>query len=93
MGARLALAVWWFWIEGGYLSDGRRWIEALLALDRAGVPPQESPPALPARTKAYLLQVAGILAMVQGDHDRAVAWAKGHALPLEEAIKDTLGGV
>jgi len=73
MGARLALAVWWFWIESGYLSDGRRWIEALLALDRAGVPPQESPPALPARTKAYLLQVAGILAMVQGDHDRAVA--------------------
>ncbi|HSK83838.1 MAG TPA: tetratricopeptide repeat protein [Rubrobacter sp.] len=73
MGARLALAVWWFWIESGYLSDGRRWIEALSALDGAGGPPGESPPALPARTKAYLLQVAGILAMVQGDHDRAVA--------------------
>jgi predicted ATPase/transcriptional regulator with XRE-family HTH domain len=74
MGAQLALAVWWFWIESGCLSDGRRWIEALLALDRAGGPPPgESPPALPARTKAYLLQVAGILAMAQGDHDRAVA--------------------
>ena len=73
MGARLALAVWWFWIESGYLSDGRRWIEALLALDRAGGPPEEAPHALPAHTKAYLLQVSGILAMVQGDHDRAVA--------------------
>ena len=72
-GARLALAVWWFWIESGYLSDGRRWIEALLALDRAGGPLEESPPALPARTKAYLIQVSGILAMAQGEHDRAVA--------------------
>jgi predicted ATPase len=73
MGARLALAVWWFWIESGYLSDGRRWIEALLALARAGGPREESPPALPARTKAYLLQVAGIMAMAQGDHNHAVA--------------------
>jgi tetratricopeptide (TPR) repeat protein len=62
--------VWWFWIDSGYLSDGRRWIEALLALDRAESPAGE---ALPARTTAYLIQVAGILAMAQGDHDRAVA--------------------
>jgi predicted ATPase/DNA-binding XRE family transcriptional regulator len=73
MGARLALALWWFWLERGYLSDGRRWIEALLALDRVGSPPGRFPPALPARTKAYLIQVAGILAMAQGDHDRALA--------------------
>jgi hypothetical protein len=38
LGARLALSVWWFWIERGYLSDGRRWIEALLALDPSGEP-------------------------------------------------------
>jgi len=73
MGARLALAVWWFWLERGYLSDGRRRIEALLALDRVGSPPGTSPSGLPARTKAYLIQVAGILAMAQGDHDRALA--------------------
>jgi predicted ATPase/DNA-binding XRE family transcriptional regulator len=70
LGARLALSVWWFWIESGYLSDGRRWIEALLALERAESPAGE---ALPARTRAYLIHVAGILAMAQGDHDRAVA--------------------
>jgi tetratricopeptide (TPR) repeat protein len=72
-GARLAFALWWLWIERGYLSDGRRWMEALLALDGAGGRTGEaSPTLLPARTKAYLLQVSGILAMAQGDHDHAV---------------------
>jgi predicted ATPase len=72
-GARLAIALWWFWIERGYVSDGRRWIEALLARDGARGPTGEAPQALPARTKAYLLHVAGILAEVQGDYDHAVA--------------------
>jgi tetratricopeptide (TPR) repeat protein len=72
-GARLAIALWWFWIERSFLSDGRRWMEAFLALDGAGCRRGEVPHALPARTKAYLLQVAGILAMAQGDHDRAAA--------------------
>jgi predicted ATPase/DNA-binding XRE family transcriptional regulator len=72
-GARLAIALWWFWIERSYLSDGRRWMEALLTLDGAGGRRGEAPHALPARTKAYLLQVGGILAMAQGDHDHAVA--------------------
>ena len=72
-GARLAIALWWFWLERGYLSDGRRWMEALLALDGAGGRTGEIPHTLSARTKAYLLHVAGILTMAQGDHDRAVA--------------------
>jgi predicted ATPase len=37
-GARLAIALWWFWIERGYLSDGRRWMETILALDGAQGP-------------------------------------------------------
>ena len=72
-GARLAIALWWFWLERGYLSDGRRWMERLLALDGAGDRTGEAPRALPSRSKAYLLQVAGILAMVQGDYGHAVA--------------------
>ena len=72
-GARLAIALWWFWIERGYLSDGRRWMETLLALDRVGGRTGEAPHKLPARTKAYVLQVAGILTMAQGDYDHAVA--------------------
>jgi predicted ATPase/DNA-binding XRE family transcriptional regulator len=76
-GARIAIALWWFWIERGYLSDGRRWMEALLALDGAGGQPKEAPHKLSARTKAYLLQLAGILAMAQGDHDHAAALHEG----------------
>ena len=72
-GARLALALWRFWIESSYLSDGRQWIEAVLALDGVESRTGEAPHALPTRTKAYLLQIAGILAMAQGDHDHAVA--------------------
>src|SRR5215204_4083736 len=71
--ARLAIALWWLWIERGYLSDGRWWMETILAVDEAEGPSRGTPYALPARTKAYLLQVAGILAMAQGNHDYAVA--------------------
>ena len=72
-GARLAIALWRLWIERNHTSEGRRWMEAVLALDGAGGRTSEVPHALPARTRAYLLQIAGILAMVQGDYDRAVA--------------------
>jgi predicted ATPase len=72
-GARLALALWWFWLEHSYLSDGRQWMEAVLALDGAGGRTGEAPHQLPARTKAYLLQVTGMLAMAQGHYDHAVA--------------------
>jgi predicted ATPase len=53
-GARLALALWWFWLEHGYLSDGRQWMEALLAMDGAKGRAGEVSHKLPARTKAYL---------------------------------------
>jgi predicted ATPase/DNA-binding XRE family transcriptional regulator len=71
-GARLAIALWWYWLERGFLSDGRRWMETILALDGAEGATGEAPRVLPARTKAYLLHVAGVLASVHGDHDHAV---------------------
>ena len=71
--ARLAIALWWFWLERGYLSDGRRWMETILALDGAETRIGEAPRKLPSRTKAYLLHVAGTLSTVQGDYDRGVA--------------------
>ena len=58
-GARLAIALWWFWLERGYLSDGRRRLETILTLDRAEDATREAPHKPPARTKAYLLHVAG----------------------------------
>ena len=76
-GARLAIALWWFWLERGYLSDGRRWMETILTLDGAEGATGEAPHKLPARTKAYLLHIAGVLASVQGDYDHAVALHEG----------------
>jgi hypothetical protein len=51
-------------------------MEALLALDGVEGRTGEAPHKLPARTKAYLLRVSGVLAMAHGDHDRAVTLYK-----------------
>ena len=66
--ARLALALWRFWATSSHLSEGRRWLEAVLALGKAE---GRSEPALPARRWAFLIHVTGILAGQQGDYDRA----------------------
>ncbi|MDQ3589026.1 MAG: tetratricopeptide repeat protein, partial [Actinomycetota bacterium] len=87
-GARLAIALWWFWLERGYLSDGRRWMEAILALDGAEARTGEAPRKLPARTKAYLIHVAGTLSTVQGDYDRGVTlYEKGMSVYREMGHK------
>ena len=64
--ARLAGALWRFWLVHGHLGDGRRWIEA--ALDASG-------PA-PTLERAKLLLGASALALTQGDSDRALALAE-----------------
>jgi len=60
---RLAGALEWFWIMRGYLSEGRRWLEALLAL------PASSTVAATVRAKA--LSTSGYLAHLQGDQAMA----------------------
>ena len=95
--ARLAIALWWYWLERGYLSDGRRWMEAILALDGAETRTGEAPRKLPARTKAYLTHVASVLSTVQGDHDHGVAQfeeamsvyrEKGHKKGVSASLRD-----
>ena len=72
LGARLGLALWRFWAERYHLGEGRRWLEAVLAL---GEPEGEAgglDPELSARRWAFLHLVTGILAAGQGDYDLAV---------------------
>jgi predicted ATPase/transcriptional regulator with XRE-family HTH domain len=69
-GTRLALMMWRFWPERHHVTEGRGWLEAVLALG----PPESglAEPSLPARQWAFLHLVAGMLAGGQGDFDRAV---------------------
>ena len=69
IGARLASALWRFW-AARHPDEGRRWLEAVLAL---GGTIEAEPSAVPARRWGFLLLVTGILAARHGDHDRAEA--------------------
>ena len=60
---RLAGALWRFWYTYGYLSEGRRWIEA--ALTRSGQQPSAE--------RAAALVGGGALAQAQGERERARA--------------------
>jgi predicted ATPase/DNA-binding SARP family transcriptional activator len=72
-----------FWYLSGYLSEGRRWLEAALA--NSG----EAPPT-PARAKA--LARAGWIAWEQGDYERSVALSEA-SLALSRTLGDTAGAV
>jgi tetratricopeptide (TPR) repeat protein len=73
IGMQLGLALWRFWAERYHISEGRRWLEAVLALGKPEGETGEAEPTLPARRWAFLHLVTGILAAGQGDYDRAVA--------------------
>lgn len=80
-GLRLASAVWRFWLIRGLLSEGRAWLDALLALDR--------PVDLIVRAGAC--EAAGKLAGAQGDQASAEALLT-RALALWGALGDK-GGI
>jgi tetratricopeptide (TPR) repeat protein len=79
---RLAGALWRFWDVRGYLSEGRRWLERLLA--RVG-PAQ---PGGAARAKA--LTGAARLAYRQGEYARATALHE-ESLAVSRELGDTRG--
>ena len=68
LGPRLCNMLWWFWFVRGYLSEGRRWLEAALASSSTQAEPG---PSLLLRAK--LLNAAGVLAHDQCDYSRATA--------------------
>ena len=58
---RLGGALSWFWLMRGHYSEGRRWLEGALAMDRRGAP----------EVRAMAQVGVGALAQEQGDFDRA----------------------
>jgi predicted ATPase/class 3 adenylate cyclase len=78
IGLRIVGAVWRFWHLAGYLSEGRRWARAVLALPSAAG-------ATVARAKA--LAAAGGLAYWQNDRP-AVRTAYEEALAISEELGD-----
>ena len=60
-GSRFGAALWRFWLAEGYLSEGRRWLDAILAGGEQ----------VPERVRA--LEGMGWLAQYQGDIERAKA--------------------
>jgi len=71
--ARLALALWRFWADRFHVSEGRRWLEAVLTLGGPEGGAGGADPAHPAHRWAFVHLVTGMLAAGQGDYDRAVA--------------------
>jgi predicted ATPase/transcriptional regulator with XRE-family HTH domain len=79
IGVRLALALWRFWYTRGYLADGRRWLEAAIAV---GVDSNAD--------RASALDAAGMLAWRQGDYEQALAW-HAESLVLRRDLGDRHG--
>ena len=78
LGLRLAGALWRFWYTHGYLSEGRSWLEGMLALPESGDSREEVP------MRARALYGAATLASTQDDFDRAVTlWEASLALSRE----------
>ncbi|MDP9350014.1 MAG: tetratricopeptide repeat protein, partial [Chloroflexota bacterium] len=81
LGLRLAGAIWRFWYTHGHLSEGRQWLEHLLA--RAGG-------SVSAPVQAAARHGAAMLAHAQNDYARAVALAEEN-LRLFERLSDKRG--
>jgi len=82
LGLRLAGALWRFWYVRGHLSEGRAWLDGLLALTTS-----EGPDAA---VRAKALTGAGVLANIQGDYDHATALCE-ESLALYRGLHDARG--
>ncbi|HTD80181.1 MAG TPA: tetratricopeptide repeat protein, partial [Chloroflexota bacterium] len=77
-GLQLAGALYRFWIARGHISEARTWLEPALARADAVEP----------RIRAMALNAAGVLAGMQRDHDKAVAFLT-ESLELWQALGET----
>ena len=77
-GLQLAGALYRFWIARGHVTEARAWLEPALSRDGAVEP----------RIRAVALNVAGVLAGMQHEHDKAVAFLS-ESLDLWQSLDDT----
>jgi tetratricopeptide (TPR) repeat protein len=99
LGLRLGGALWYFWQVQGYLSEGRTWLEALLAC--ADASDQRSVTPVTPRARARALNCAAWLAHLQTDQaaatrlaEEACALASDPAGRVDRAFAlTTIGGV
>jgi predicted ATPase len=78
---RLSTAAWPFWWRRGYVSEGRRWLKAVLSLPSDGVADL---------LRAKVFHAAGALARVQSDFDSAKQFHQ-QALTLRRRVGDHKG--
>ncbi len=71
LGTHLGVALWRYWSARGALTEGRRWLEAFLALVETA--PEVETAGAEAVASNRLINAAGILAKQQGDYARARA--------------------
>jgi predicted ATPase/transcriptional regulator with XRE-family HTH domain len=74
LGLRLSAALRWFWYVRGYMSEGRRWLDA--ALERSSV--------MAATVRAKALYAAGYLAAQQQDFGHATALSEASLVIFQE---------
>ncbi|MDP9378882.1 MAG: hypothetical protein M3Q29_01800 [Chloroflexota bacterium] len=72
LGLRLAGALRWYWQLRGRLSEGRTWLEGLLATQESS---EGRAGGVPACVRAKALNGASVLACMQGDLRRATELA------------------
>ncbi len=85
IGLRAAVALWRIWYSSGPLTEGRRWLEDLLALDASAGERSAAP-----TTRAHALLAAASIARVQGDFGSATAHATA-SLELHRRVGDVSG--
>jgi non-specific serine/threonine protein kinase len=85
MGLRLAAALWEHWVTSGQLSEGRGWLERLLAQDDANAGRR-----VPAALRAKALNGAGLIAWHLGDFRQAEARIQ-ESVALYRAVGDQHG--
>ncbi|HEV2661854.1 MAG TPA: tetratricopeptide repeat protein, partial [Ktedonobacteraceae bacterium] len=74
-------ALWWYWVNRGYFSEGRSWLAAALALPHT---------AQHTRVRARALCGAGDLAMRQGNYQAAIALLEESAAGYQQ-LEETRG--